>query len=708
MKTTTTRPATLLASVALAVAAMPAPAALAAEPVTHTFEYTGSEQTFLVPEGVTGVHVVLIGGRGGSYEAIASGGAAARVEGDIAVTPLTQIFIEVGGNGPNATTQLLPPNAFNGGGAGGGGGQGYAAGGGGASDIRTVARNVTGSRESRLIVAAGGGGSAGFASTATAQGGNAGQAGGGGGLGGLPGTQSAGGAGGFVQGGSPATDGFLGGAGRGGDNVLPGGGGGGGLYGGGGGGAGDGSGTFTTGGGGGGGSSYTGGATSASVSQDSTGVPSVTITYTVGGGNPGGSIGGGIAFISSRSGNPDVWTMDADGSDPERVTTSAESELYARWSPDGTQLAFSRDMSGGTGANVDLWIVNADGSGAHAIDEVVAWDDYPTWSPDGQRIAFTSNRVGGQFDIVVMDADGSNEVNLANPAYDDYPAWSPDGQAIAFMSDRDDAAGEIYLADLAAPNTPQRLTSSVGADWAPAWSPDGARIAFSSDRNGDQDIYVMDADGSNVTRLTEDPGDDFAPAWSPDGTQIAFTSDRDGNTEIYVMTASGAAETNVTNNPANDLNPDWTAETRSGDVVDAQVTILPSAACIELSTTSVDFGTLALGSISQAASPQVSVTNCSGSSESILARGTDAVGPGSSWSLTDADASCADSLGLDNYRLGLDAGAATVQLTANNKSLYSLASEASASSTALIDTACPGSSGGGTTMTMQIVFLATE
>ena len=711
----TTRLGALVATLALALSAMPAPAALAVEPVTQTFAFTGTEQSFVVPEGVASLDVVLIGAKGGGEGAgLSIGGFGARVQGRLSVEPGTTLYVEVGGNGGSGG--LFPGGAggtggFNGGGIGGTGldlggttARG-AGGGGGASDIRAVPRSDGSTLSSRLIVAAGGGGGG--------TGGNGGAADIAGAnsvsndtvvaTGGGPGSAISGGAGGT---GDPSgSNGSLGSGALGPTARGPGGGGGGGLFGG---GSGGGFGIISWGAGGGGGSSFTGSASSASVSSDTSGVPSVAITYTVGGGTPGSSAGGGIAFISSRGGNPDVWTMGADGSDPQRVTTSSEAELYARWSPDGTQLAFSRDVSGGTGANVDLWIANADGSGAHAIDEVVAWDDYPTWSPDGQKIAFTSNRVGGQFDIVVIDADGSDDVNIGNPAYDDYPAWSPDGQAIAFMSDRDDASGEIYVAHLEAPNTPQRLTNSPGADWGPAWSPDGTQIAFTSDRAGDLDIYVMDADGSNVTSLTEDPGDDFAPAWSPDGTQIAFTSDRDGNREIYVMTANGAAQTNVTNDPADDQNPDWTVETHGDDVVDAQVTILPSAACIQLSTTSVDFGSLRLGSVNQAASPQVAVTNCSGSSESILARGSDAVGAGSSWSLNDANASCADTLGLDSYRLGLDGDAGTVQLAENNKTLYSLTSEASASSTALIDTACPGSTGGGTTMTMQIVFLATE
>ena len=422
---------------------------------------------------------------------------------------------------------------------------------------------------------------------------------------------------------------------------------------------------------------------------------------------------GRMVFTSYRGGGgaADVWTMNGDGTDLQQVTSSPEGEIYARMSPDGRQIAFSRDASAGSGGNLDLWVANADGSLPHLLDDELSWDDYPSWSPDGQRIAFSSNRgAGGDFDVWVMDADGSNPIQLTTSnAWDDYPAWSPDGQKIAFMSNRDDPAGDIYVMDADGTDV-VRLTTASGHDFSPDWSPDGQKIAFDSDREGNGNIFVMDADGSGQTAITSDPALDAAPSWSPDGTRVAFHSLRDGNYEIYVTPVSAGAATRITDDPETDTNPDWSAAAPAGaNTVNARVSVLPSAACLELSTTSVDFGVLPLGSVNQMASPEVSITNCSGISESVLARGTDAFGTGASWELTDAAASCTDSLGLDAYRLGLDIDTGTnIHLSTDNKTLYSVPSEASMSNAAVIDTACPGSSGGGTTMAMQITFLATE
>ena len=83
------------------------------------------------------------------------------------------------------------------------------------------------------------------------------------------------------------------------------------------------------------------------------------------------------------------------------------------------------------------------------------------------------------------------------------------------------------------------------------------KIAFVSGRDGNNEIYVMDADGSNQTRLTSNSEQDSYPSWSPDGSKIAFTSYRDGNYEIYVMDADGSSQTRLTSNGIYSLWPDW-------------------------------------------------------------------------------------------------------------------------------------------------------
>ncbi len=105
---------------------------------------------------------------------------------------------------------------------------------------------------------------------------------------------------------------------------------------------------------------------------------------------------------------------------------------------------------------------------------------------------------------------------------------------------------------------PIRLTNNTAFEGGRlAWSPDGSRIAFYSGRDGNFEIYVMNADGTNPTRVTNDPAQDRHPAWSDDGLRIVFTTDRDGNDEIYAMNADGTRLTRLTNDPAQDFLASW-------------------------------------------------------------------------------------------------------------------------------------------------------
>jgi hypothetical protein len=257
---------------------------------TVTFLPTGTEQTFTVPPGVTSLHAIAVGGRGGTGASNGGGGGfGALATADLPVTPGQVLYVEVGGNGPSDGSA-----GFNGGGTGGAGSSAAGGGGGGASDVRTAPRAAGSSLLTRLITAAGGGGGGGAAISggdSGAEGGNAGMAGeNSGGGGGQAGTTTTGGMPG--AGACSGTQGQLGTGGAGGTlcSGAGGGGGGAGVYGGGGGGA-----SSAGGGGGGGSSGFDPSATNTSVSVDNTGLPSITLTYTpsAGGGGVGGGGGGG-------------------------------------------------------------------------------------------------------------------------------------------------------------------------------------------------------------------------------------------------------------------------------------------------------------------------------------------------------------------------------------------------------------------------------
>ncbi|MCD4734352.1 DUF5050 domain-containing protein [bacterium] len=130
---------------------------------------------------------------------------------------------------------------------------------------------------------------------------------------------------------------------------------------------------------------------------------------------------------------------------------------------------------------------------------------------------------------------------------------------IAFSSNLD-GDDEIFVMDADGSNVTQ-LTDNESLDWHPAWSPDGSHIAFFSDRDGDAEIFVMDADGGNQVQLTFNGSTDWSPNWSPDGSRIVFHSDCDGDYEIFVMDADGSNQTQLTFNSSIDSSPAWSSDT---------------------------------------------------------------------------------------------------------------------------------------------------
>lgn len=300
------------------------------------------------------------------------------------------------------------------------------------------------------------------------------------------------------------------------------------------------------------------------------------------------SDGARIAFASTRRGEFDIYVMNADGGEVACLTKQ-QGGAHPAWSPDGQRIAFTSRRDG----NYEIYVMNvedalrsegADGSGVTRLTNNPTIDSEPSWSPDGKRIIFSSYR-DDNWDVYVLDvedpprgegADGSKVLRLTDdPAPDTNPSWSPDGRRIVFHSERD-GNWEIYV--LNADGSQVNLTNNPGNDWHPAWSPNGRRIAFQSARDGNWEIYVLNveealrSEGGGVTRLTDDPASDCYPTWSSDGRRIAFQSGRDGNWEIYVTRApharagvavpdgtgaDGSGVTRLTDNPADDTDPAW-------------------------------------------------------------------------------------------------------------------------------------------------------
>ena len=211
-----------------------------------------------------------------------------------------------------------------------------------------------------------------------------------------------------------------------------------------------------------------------------------------------------LAWVSDRSGNPQIWVMDADGSSPVQLTTEGEN-IAPTWSADGKRLAFVSNRTG----HSEIWVTEADGRNQKQLTTTGAGiiDTGPAWSPDGRRVAFTSTRSGNPA-IWVMNSDGGHMTQLTTRYGDRYPdsedpTWSPDGTKVAFWSGQAGKGyGNIWIIDEDGTN-PRRLTDlplPLNCN-EPGWSPDGEQIAFQTIRNGHSQIWVMNADGKNQRSL---------------------------------------------------------------------------------------------------------------------------------------------------------------------------------------------------------------
>jgi TolB protein len=179
-------------------------------------------------------------------------------------------------------------------------------------------------------------------------------------------------------------------------------------------------------------------------------------------------------------------------------------QLRPRWAADGRVR--------GASGRVELHRIATD-----------AYVEYPTWSPDSKRIAFMGGVSAAEYDIWLVDVDGSNLIQLTDsPGPDGWPAWSPDGKRIAFTSVRDDCS---YFD---APDC--RTTGDIGPH---------------------HDVWVVNADGTGLARVTPEFGQFVT--WSPDGKYLLVSG-----FDLYVIRPDGTGRVSLEiAGLSGGLFPDW-------------------------------------------------------------------------------------------------------------------------------------------------------
>jgi TolB protein len=217
-----------------------------------------------------------------------------------------------------------------------------------------------------------------------------------------------------------------------------------------------------------------------------------------------------------------------------------------------------------------IYTINADGSGNSKLINARIGLNHHDWSPDALKIAAVGYIDDTTWSIHVFNADGSNLIRLTGTTgvWDSEPAWSPDGTRIAFTRTYPNQNGrdEIWVMD--ADGSDQRWIGVEG--FAAKWSPDGTRFVYVSSRAGNYDIYTVQGDGTDERRLTDTSANEAFPTWSPDGSRIAFsastgkfnTIENTRTYEIFVMNADGTGAQQLTNNDVYDDYPRWSPDGR--------------------------------------------------------------------------------------------------------------------------------------------------
>jgi len=243
------------------------------------------------------------------------------------------------------------------------------------------------------------------------------------------------------------------------------------------------------------------------------------------------------------------------------IHTMADELLFALTGEKGlarTEIALTSTRNG----KKKIYTMEAGGHNWRRINSGRGLALYPDWTPDGRGLLYTSYSYGLPWVFLDNLATGKRQVLSAQPGLNAFPAVSPDGRWVALTLSKS-GNNEIYKMRMDGTDlTRLTRTRTQVNDCSPTWSPDGRRIAFTSDRRGTPQIYVMDADGRNVRRITVEGNYNTSPDWSPRGDLIAYASRIKGNFEISVINIRTGEVTRLTKNWVNDEDPSWAPDGR--------------------------------------------------------------------------------------------------------------------------------------------------
>lgn len=282
---------------------------------------------------------------------------------------------------------------------------------------------------------------------------------------------------------------------------------------------------------------------------------------------------GGTAFGDA---NAQLWLLPGPGLTSLRLSSGFNTSMHRHptWSPDRTKIAYARCQAAACGFTGpwDIYVQDLVRGGPPVdITNSALSEDRPSWSPDGTRIAYAKEVVAAtRWDIVLRPAGGGAETTVGTFAANGAGGWkqaraqwTPGSDTLVYGKRFTDTDYELIKAPANGSNTAGTPVNTSTANlYQPAVSPDGQRICFTLDNNAApnfKDIAVAPISGTPVTPLVTGPDDDFECSWSPDGKKIAYGRGGFGNGQIRVINADGSGgDELLTDNPGRfDGNVDW-------------------------------------------------------------------------------------------------------------------------------------------------------
>ena len=257
-----------------------------------------------------------------------------------------------------------------------------------------------------------------------------------------------------------------------------------------------------------------------------------------------------IAFVSTGTGQKEIFLSDFDGSNPQQWTRHNSISLSPAWSSDGKWLAYTSYAKG----NPDLFIKHIKEKRGIVLRKK-GINTSPAWVPGQFALAATLS-FSGDPEIYLLTGNAKIIKRITKKwGIDESPTWSPDGRKVAFVSNRS-GSPQIYIKTMDDGQV-DRLTYQGRYNTQPSWSPKGDRIAFAGMEDGQINIYVIGTDGKGLFQLTRDSGNNESPSWAPDGSLIAFSSTRERVPRIFVMTAFGTDQRRLLILSGKQFSPAW-------------------------------------------------------------------------------------------------------------------------------------------------------